>query len=138
MISTLRTLWLLPGRDLAVLSVSVCHYKGCVSAHTLCRRNTTCRKLKSFVWSPVCPSRKCSLPPCDSFCLQCITFSLIHGSRWRMSHVIVVAVGSVQLLLPSSSSQFHHFFSFSITSSQPSFLLLLAAFRVVVVRVSSC
>lgn len=33
-----------------------------------------------------------------------ITFGLIHGCRCRMSHVIVVAVGSVKFLLPSPRS----------------------------------
>lgn len=69
-----------------------------------------------------------------------ITFSLIHGCRRRMSHVIVVAVGSVKLLLASSSSSslfLSHSHPIFPSVSHPlkrSFLLLLAAVMIVMFK----
>lgn len=90
---------------LAFLSVSVCHLKGWV--HTCHLQETQhAETIESYLVSSL-PKQEVFLSAVLLFLLAVrITFSLIHGCRCRMSHVIVVAVGSVKLLLPSSSSLF--------------------------------
>lgn len=104
---------------LAFLSVSVCHLRGWV--HTCHLQETQHAETIEFYLVSSLPKQEVFLSAVLLFLLAVrITFSLIHGCRCRMSHVIVVAVGSVKLLLPSSSSLFlSHFHPIFPSVSHP-------------------